>query len=144
MKKLKSKSKISKQSVGVAEEVGFVGLGLMGYPMAMNLLKREPPIRLHVLHGRAGENLSRLRPAKRVIRHNKLADLASAVRVCFTMLPLPDDVEKAIIGPGDSLADGLKKGSVIIDCSTSSPELALVLDKKLAARGCAAVDSPVS
>ncbi len=124
-------------------EIGFIGLGLMGYPMAINLLRRDPNIRLHVLTGRATRNLARLRPADRIVRHRRLPELARQVKVCFTMLPAPDDVRGVVLRE-DGLISGLQRGSIVVDCSTSSAELAVEMDAKLRARGCAAVDSPVS
>jgi len=125
-------------------EVGFVGLGHMGYPMAANLLKKDKSIRIHTPAGWDLLDFAGAHPARRVVVHDKLADLASTVRVCFTMLPGPPEVEQVILGPGDCLLDGLQKGTLLIDSSTSAAELARRIDGVLSSNGCDAVDSPVS
>lgn len=125
-------------------EVGFIGIGNMGCPMAVNLLKKGRSIRLHVPVRRDPQaNLDRLAKAGEVISHERFDDLAAAVDVCFAMLPMPADVESVVLGEG-GLIRGLRKGSVVIDCSTSSAELARRIDGSLKRVGCAALDSPVS
>jgi len=125
-------------------DVGFIGIGNMGCPMAVNLLKRGKSIRLHVPVGRdAKANLQRLTKAGNVVFHERFDDLAAAVEVCFTMLPMPTDVESVILREG-GLIRGLRKGAMVIDCSTSSAELARRIDESLQVVGCAALDSPVS
>jgi 3-hydroxyisobutyrate dehydrogenase-like beta-hydroxyacid dehydrogenase len=127
------------------KEIGFVGIGNMGCPMCVNLLKRDRSIRLHVPRNcDPRKNLARLRPASRVVFHDRIDELAAAATICFTMLPMPADVEQVVLGTGNSLVRGLDKGGVVIDCSTSSAELARRMDETLRAIGGAAVDSPVS
>jgi 2-hydroxy-3-oxopropionate reductase len=126
------------------EDIGFIGLGLMGLPMANTLLRADPKLRLHVLAGRSKANLRKLQSAGRITQHKSLKEIAACCRVCITMLPAPADVEEVIAGESDSLLSGLKPDSVVIDCSTSSATLARSLDERLGEIGCAAVDSPVS
>lgn len=137
-------AKRSKSKPG-SRSIGFVGLGNMGCPMAVNLLKRDRGIRLHVPTGRdAKRNLDRLKRVGRVTFHERIDELAAAVDVCFTMLPMPGDVERVVLGEDDALIRGLRRGSVVIDCSTSSAELAIRLDERLGEIGASAIDSPVS
>jgi len=125
-------------------DVGFIGVGLMGLPMAQNLLAKNPKMRLHVVNGHAEANLRKLTPASRVIRHDTPAKLAEHVSVCFTNLPVPDDVREVTLDGPDALIKGLRRGSIVIDCSTSSASLAQRIDKELQTIGCAGVDCPVS
>lgn len=140
----KSRPKRSPAVHGRRQEIGFVGIGNMGCPMAVNLLKRDPSIRLHVPRGLdPEENLARLKPATRVVAHESVGGIAAASRVCFTMLPMPKDVEAVVLGES-GFRPALDRGAVVIDCSTSSADLARRIDKELAAIGCGAIDSPVS
>jgi 3-hydroxyisobutyrate dehydrogenase-like beta-hydroxyacid dehydrogenase len=132
------------RTVGGRMEVGFIGIGNMGCPMAVNLLRRNRRVRLHVPVGRDPQaNLKRLTSSGDVVFHERFDDLASAVEVCFTMLPMPSDVEGVVLGAA-GLIGGLKKGSVLVDCSTSSADLASRIDERLRKVGCAGIDSPVS
>jgi 2-hydroxy-3-oxopropionate reductase len=142
--KARGKAAPSQRSAKSHLEVGFIGIGNMGCPMAVNLLKGGKSIRLHVPVGRDPQaNLKRLTAAGEVVFHERLDELAAAVGACFTMLPMPADVESVVLGK-DGLIGGLEKGAVVIDCSTSSSELAGRIDHSLQAIGCAAIDSPVS
>ncbi len=121
------------------ERVGFVGLGIMGAPMAANLLKagfqvtvwNRTPARMEPLLelGAAGAGS----PAE-------VAAISSVTISCVTNSP---DVEAVALGPG-GIAEGAGPGSVYIDCSTIAPETARHVAAALAPRGIAMLDAPVS
>lgn len=113
--------------------------------MARQLLKGDGSIRLHLLKGRgARSQLAKLKPVSRIVKHATLGELADACRVCFTMLPMPEDVRRVVLDEETGLWPGLEKGSIIVDATTSSAELARELDERLAEIGGGGVDAPVS
>jgi 2-hydroxy-3-oxopropionate reductase len=135
----------TRQSSSIRHEIGFVGIGNMGCPMAMNLLKRDPGLRLHVLRGCDPQaNLDRLKPQKRVVFHDSIPALAGEIETCLTMLPMPADVESVVLDAADGMISHLSRGAIVIDCSTSSAALAREIDEALKERGCSALDAPVS
>ena len=117
-------------------KVGFIGLGVMGRPMAQHLAAAG-----HELHvwARRPESAAGL-PAQ---RHATPADLGRAVEVVFTIITSSADVEAVALGP-QGLCEGLAPGSVLIDCSTIAPDAARRIAAALAERGIAMLDAPVS
>lgn len=120
------------------EKVGFIGLGIMGKPMALNLIS-------------AGYTLS-------VLKKNRASgDLAKAGAVVFktpeeiaansdvviTMLPDSPEVEEVVLGDKGVL-EGIREGSVFIDMSTISPATAISINKAMDQKGIEALDAPVS
>lgn len=118
--------------------VGFIGLGIMGGPMAANVLKKGNALVVFDIDPIAVERLVKLgaKAAK------SPADVAAASDVIITMLPDAPDVEHAALGLGGIL-EGIRSGSTMIDMSTSAPETTRKIGAALAAKGCAMVDSPV-
>jgi 2-hydroxy-3-oxopropionate reductase len=119
--------------------VGFIGLGLMGKPMASNLL-------------RGGVSLlvaSRSRPpvdelvAAGATAADSPAEVAEACDVVFTMLPDGPDVRQVLAGPRGLLA-ALRPGAVVVDASSIAPGVARELAALVAARGGSMLDAPVS
>ena len=121
------------------ERVGFIGLGIMGLPMAGHVLKAGFPLTLY--------NRTRSKAAELVEAGARAADspaaAAAAADVIITMVTDSADVEAVIAGPGGVL-EGIRPGSTVVDMSTISPETERRLDGLLRARGCALVDAPVS
>jgi 2-hydroxy-3-oxopropionate reductase len=117
-----------------------VGLGIMGRPMARNL-------------ARAGFELTvfnrTYRRAEDFVAHNQaaiapgLAELAGRSDVVVTMLPGPPEVEAIVAGEG-GLLEGMGRGTLLVDMSTSSPVLARGLAREAARRGIGMLDAPVS
>jgi len=121
------------------ERVGFAGLGTMGRSMAGNLLAAGAELTVwNRSPGRAGELVAK--GAVEVASPAELAGRSDVVVVCVSDTP---DVESVIFGPS-GLADGLREGSLVIDCSTISPSATRELGRRLAERGVAMVDAPVS
>ncbi len=118
--------------------IGFVGLGIMGKPMALNLIKGGR----HVwLHSRSGVPTDLI--AAGGVAGTSPADLARRAEVVITMVPDTPDVERVLFGP-EGVAEGLTRGSLVIDMSSISP----IETKRFAARinalGCEYLDAPVS
>jgi 2-hydroxy-3-oxopropionate reductase len=119
-------------------KIGFIGLGIMGKPMALNLLKGGHELVLHSRSGVPGE----LTDAGGTTGASA-KDAARQSDVIITMVPDTPDVEQVLFGP-DGVADGLTRGKVVVDMSSISP----IETKRFAARinelGADYLDAPVS
>ena len=120
-------------------DVGFIGLGLMGRPMALNLIKAGH--RVHVW--------SRRRESMQPLLDAGAGDCASAAEVArhasvtISMVSDAPDVEQVTLG-ADGIADGAGAGHIHIDMSTIAPAAAQTIAARLAERGIVALDAPVS
>ena len=123
----------------MGERIGFVGLGIMGRPMARNLLAAGFDL---TVHSRSPGPVDELADAG-ASRATTPADVAAASDVTITMLPDTPDVERVIAGP-DGVASGATPGSLVIDMSTIDPEPTRRLAATLGDRGVAMLDAPVS
>jgi len=121
-----------------AARIGFVGLGIMGQSMAGHLLAAGHPLRVY--------NRSADKARALVERGAVWCDTPGAVAagsdVVITMVGSPRDVEEVWLGSDGVLAHA--RDALLIDMTTSSPELAQRLAREAAARGCRALDAPVS
>lgn len=119
--------------------VGFVGLGIMGGPMAANLVAAG--------HEVIGYNRSQPKIDRLVEQGGKgAATIADAVReadVIVTMLPDSPDVEAVVLGEDGVLAHA-RAGALLVDCSTIRPEVSRRVAESGAERGVRALDAPVS
>jgi 2-hydroxy-3-oxopropionate reductase len=121
------------------DAIGFIGLGIMGSPMAANLVKAGHDVAGHS-RGRAG--LDRLAAAGgRPVRD--VAEAVAGADVVITMLPDSPDVEQVVLGPGGVLAHA-RPGTLLIDMSTVRPQTARTVAAAAADRGVRALDAPVS
>jgi 2-hydroxy-3-oxopropionate reductase len=123
----------------MGDRIGFIGLGVMGKPMARNLLRAglDP-----VIHSRSPGPVDELaaegaRPA------TGPDELAAGVDVVITMLPEPPDVELVLFGDR-GVARGIRRGSLVIDMSTIQPVAARGFAERLADLGVSMLDAPVS
>ena len=118
-------------------KIGFVGLGIMGRPMALNLKNAGHEL----LVPERASLTAEIRAAATV-----LADataVAAGSEVVILMVPDTGDVERALFGAG-GVAAGLKKGSLLIDMSSISPVATKEFAKKINELGCDYLDAPVS
>jgi 3-hydroxyisobutyrate dehydrogenase-like beta-hydroxyacid dehydrogenase len=122
------------------EQVGFIGLGLMGHGIAKNIVEKGYPLTVAGHRNRKPIDDLVQRGAIEVASAREVAERSSMVFLCVTGSP---QVEALIRGP-DGLKAGLKPGSVIVDCSTSDPVSTVALAEDLAAAGIALVDAPLS
>lgn len=123
----------------MSERIGFVGLGIMGRPMALNIQKAGYEL---AVYARRPESMEPLAAAGAVCCASA-AEVARRSDICFTMVADTPDVEQAILGP-DGLAEGARPGSVVVDMSTAAPGAIRTIAERLRARGIAMLDAPVS
>ena len=123
----------------MAEAIGFIGLGLMGRPMATNLLKAGYPL---IVHSRSRGPVDELVAAGATAADSPAA-VAASVRRVITMLPDSDDVELVLDGR-DGVFSALAPGSIVVDTSSIAPATARRLALETAAIGSAMLDAPVS
>ena len=117
-------------------KVGFIGLGVMGRPMALHLKAAGHDVRVWA---RRPETLIGLDLPVAATP----AALGATTDVVFTMITSSADVETVALGE-HGLIHGMVPGAVLIDCSTISPEIARAIAAKLAEKGIAMLDAPVS
>ena len=120
-------------------EVGFIGLGLMGRPMALNLLRAGH--RVHVWSRRRASMQPLLEAGAGECA--SAAEVAGRVEVVISMVADAPDVEQVALGP-QGVADGARAGLVFADMSTIAPAAAQAIAARLAERGIAMLDAPVS
>jgi 2-hydroxy-3-oxopropionate reductase len=124
--------------------IGFIGLGIMGSPMAANLVKAGHQVRGHDHHA---ENMAKLAAAGGTAARS-VAEAVRGAEVVATMLPDSPQVSDVVLGHGgvfDTLrADGVPDGALYIDFSTISPPVSRELARAGAALGVQVLDAPVS
>jgi len=120
-------------------ELGFIGLGIMGKPMASHLVK-------------AGHTVHVCDLVKESVKHlcslggkacGCCREIAQKSDIIFIMVPDTPDVEAALFGP-EGVAEGLKPGSIVVDMSSISPIATKEFAKRLAGMGVKMLDAPVS
>ena len=121
------------------DTIGFIGLGLMGRPMARNLLKAGYPL---VVHSRSRGPVDELVAAGAVGAASPAEIARQATRI-ITMVPDSPDVEQVLDGPG-GVFSAVQKGTIIIDMSSIAPATARRLATRAASLGAAMLDAPVS
>ena len=119
--------------------VGFVGLGAMGRPMAMHLLRAGHRLAVWARRPEAAAPLL----AAGAIACADAADVARRSDVVFTIVTGSADVESVALG-ADGLGEGLAVGSILVDMSTIAPETARSLARRLSRQGVDMLDAPVS
>jgi 3-hydroxyisobutyrate dehydrogenase len=124
---------------GDKRKLGFIGIGVMGEPMASNLLRAGFEL---TIFDRTRSKCEKLVPLGAHIADSS-RQVAAASEVVITMVSDTAMVEEALFAE-DGVAGGLKPGSVVIDMSTISPLATLEFGKRLAALGYEMLDAPVS
>jgi 2-hydroxy-3-oxopropionate reductase len=123
----------------MAQVIGFIGLGIMGRPMARNLLKAGYPL---VVHNRSRAAVDELGQAGAKIAGSP-REVAAQSDVLITMLPNSPDVELVALGK-DGIIEGARSGLLYADMSTISPIVSQKVGAALAAKGVKMLDAPVS
>ena len=118
--------------------IGFIGLGIMGKPMAGHLIKGGHTVYLHSRSGVPQELTAAGGTACANAR-----EVAQKADIIITMVPDTPDVEKVLFGAG-GIAEGLSKGKIVIDMSSISPIDTKLFASKINGLGCEYVDAPVS
>lgn len=119
--------------------IGFIGLGIMGKPMAKNLIAAGREL---VVHSRSAGPVDELVAAGAKAAKNP-AEVASAVDVLITMLPNSPDVELVVTGK-DGVLEGAREGLVFIDMSSIAPGVAQAVSAACEVKGVTMLDAPVS
>lgn len=120
-------------------KIGYIGLGLMGKPMASNILRAGYSL---VVHNRSRNAVKELveQGAEEAFSPKEVASKADII---FTNLPDSPDVEAVILGK-DGVIESVKPGSIVIDNSTIKPTSARLIAEKLLENGVFSLDAPVS
>lgn len=120
-------------------EVGFIGLGNMGNPMAANILKAGHDLTIYDVRRELGRNLEEA-GAKWAVSPK---DVAAQSEVVLSCLPGPREVEAVVLG-GEGVFAGLNRGSAYIDTSTNAPTTMRKIAEIGTAKGFCVLDAPIS
>ncbi|MBN2589454.1 MAG: 2-hydroxy-3-oxopropionate reductase [Sedimentisphaerales bacterium] len=121
------------------EKIGFIGLGIMGKPMAKNLLKAGYSLTVYdVVPGPVAEVVE-----AGAQKGTSCKDVASKSDIVITMLPNSPEVKEAVLGK-DGVLDGAKEGMILIDTSSIAPLASQEVSKEAAKKGVIMLDAPVS
>jgi 2-hydroxy-3-oxopropionate reductase len=120
-------------------KLGFIGLGVMGRPMALNLMKHGHQMGVYA---RRAESAAPLVTAG-AVRYDTPAALAAAAEVIFTVVTNSADVEQVVLGE-NGIIRGARAGSVVVDMETISPMVARSIAQALEKKGVDMLDAPVS
>jgi 2-hydroxy-3-oxopropionate reductase len=123
----------------MAEKVGFIGLGIMGGPMAQNLMEDGYEL---VLYNRTPEKAEEIAGDGATVVESP-REVAESCDVVVLMLPDSPQVEEIVEGENGVL-EGIKEGALIVDMSTISPVVTRELAEKIEERGASMLDAPVS
>jgi 2-hydroxy-3-oxopropionate reductase len=121
------------------KRVGFIGLGIMGRPMAKNVLAKGFPLSVYNRSKAAVEELAGL--GAHPCRSSR--EVAERSDVVLTCLPDSPDVEQVILG-SEGVLEGARPGSIIADMSTIAPQVSIRIAAEAAKRGVQMLDAPVS
>src|SRR5436309_6918825 len=125
--------------VTLQTRIGFIGLGIMGKPMAKNLIKAGFSL---VVHNRSRAKVDEL-VKQGATAATSSKEVASSVDIIITMLPNSPDVELVALGP-NGIKEGAKSTLIYVDMSTISPLVSQKVGKALEAKGVRMLDAPVS
>jgi 2-hydroxy-3-oxopropionate reductase len=123
----------------MSEKIGFIGLGLMGRPMALNLIKAGYELSVRDRTAAVEEELAKA--GAKVLGSAK--EIAAASDIVITMLPDSPDVDLVVAGEGGVL-EGIRSGALLIDMSSISPVVTRRLEEMVRGKGASMLDAPVS
>lgn len=123
----------------MTERIGFIGLGIMGRPMALNLIKAGYRLSVHA------RREASMRPLLEAGAEpcSSPAEVSRRCTILFTMVSDTPDVEQVILGP-QGVIETVQPGSIVIDMSTISPSVTRTIAERLQAAGAEMLDAPVS
>lgn len=121
------------------ERVGFIGVGVMGKPMCLNLLKAGFPL---TIFARRPDGVRAVIDAGAALAES-VGAVAAASDIVITMLPDSPQVEEVVLGPGGVL-EAAREGMAVVDMSTIAPATSRKVAVACAERGVAFLDAPVS
>jgi 2-hydroxy-3-oxopropionate reductase len=120
-------------------KIGFIGLGIMGKPMAKNLLKAGHELVVYDLIKKSADEVA----AAGAIAADSSKAVARECSVVITMVQNSPHVKAAVMGVGGVL-EGAKPGSILIDMSSIAPAASIEIEKACAQKGVKMLDAPVS
>lgn len=123
-------------------KIGFIGLGIMGKPMAKNLVKAGHELRIYNRTQSVADEVVAFANG-RAVKAENAADVAEGVELVLTMLPNSPHV-KSVMLEDDKVADHMKRGSTFIDMSSINPIDSREIADALAKKGIDMLDAPVS
>jgi len=121
------------------KKIGFIGLGIMGCPMAKNLLKAGYALKVYDIVTERVQSLV----AAGALEGTSSKDVASFGEVVITMLPNSPHVKEAVLGKNGVL-EGAKPGTILVDMSSIAPLAVKEIAEKVNAKGVIMLDAPVS
>lgn len=125
----------------MAERVGFIGLGIMGGPMAKNLIEAGYELTVQNRSPEKAEELAKANSSATAAKTPK--EVAENSDIVIMMLPDSPDVENVVAGE-DGVLEGMKSGALLVDMSTISPVVTESLAAKVGEKGASTLDAPVS
>ncbi|TMC22630.1 MAG: NAD(P)-dependent oxidoreductase [Chloroflexi bacterium] len=125
----------------ISMQIGFIGIGVMGRPMTLNLLKAGYDVTIYARHPEKPEVQEVLQAGAKLAPSARAVAMAS--EIVITMVPNSMQVEEVVAGP-QGILEGARKGLMIIDMSTIAPAMSRKLAEVAAAKGVYFLDAPVS
>ena len=123
----------------MTEKIGFIGLGIMGGPMAKNLMEAGYEV---VLYNRTREKAEEIAGDGATVADSP-REVAEGSEVVITMLPDSPEVREVVAGENGVL-EGIEEGALLVDMSTISPVVTRELAEEAEGRGASMLDAPVS
>ncbi|MHC4368824.1 MAG: 2-hydroxy-3-oxopropionate reductase [Planctomycetota bacterium] len=121
------------------EKIGFIGLGIMGNPMAKNLLKAGYSLTVYDIVPEKMEDVV----AAGAAAGASSKDVAKKSEIVITMLPNSPEVKEAVLG-ADGVLDGARPGTILVDMSSIAPLASKEVSEKAKEKGVIVLDAPVS
>ena len=121
------------------KKIGFIGLGIMGKPMAKNLLKAGYELTVYTLEPETVKEMETL-GAKGASTNREVAENSEII---FTMVPNSPQVRQVVLGENGAL-EGMKPGSILVDTSSINPTESKAICAEVEKKGCYMIDAPVS
>ncbi|MHC4434129.1 MAG: 2-hydroxy-3-oxopropionate reductase [Planctomycetota bacterium] len=121
------------------EKIGFIGLGVMGNPMAKNLLKAGYSLTVYDIVPEKIDDV--VKAGAQAGSSNK--DVAENSEIIITMLPNSPEVKEAVLG-ADGVLDGAKPGTILVDMSSIAPLASKEVSERASEKGVVVLDAPVS
>jgi 3-hydroxyisobutyrate dehydrogenase len=123
----------------MSDQIGFIGLGNMGVPMAGRLIDAGHALVVHDVRPEAARPLL----ARGATWADSPAEVGAAARTVITILPTSREVREVLLGAKGLLA-ALRPGSLVLEMTSADPSATRELEREVAARGSALIDAPVS
>jgi 2-hydroxy-3-oxopropionate reductase len=120
-------------------KIGFIGLGIMGKPMATNLLKAGHALVVHDINTSAVDDLVQAGAAA----GQSPKDVAGRCELIITMLPNSPEVKEVVLGP-DGIIEGVRAGTIVVDMSSIAPLASQEVSATLRTKNAVMLDAPVS